>query len=134
MKTIVLDTNIFLRVLLKDNPLQVKEIEKVLQKGKKEEAILIIPQIVLFEVAFGLEKFYQLPKETVINNLNSIINIPYFEIQDKSIFIRAIEIFKKENISLADCFIASFAEKKQAELFTFDKKLQKISKEVSIES
>lgn len=126
MKRVVLDTNIFLRILLNDIAEQVNKAEKLIQEGKRSKKILIVPQAVIFEITFALEKFYHFPKENIIDKLNSILSSGYFQIQDIDIFKDAIEIYKQKNLSLIDCFLYTFALKNDAELFTFDRDLQKM--------
>ncbi|MBI2334754.1 PIN domain-containing protein [Candidatus Daviesbacteria bacterium] len=125
MNRVVLDTNVFLRILLNDIPEQVKQAERILQQGKTGRRILIVPQAVIFEIAFALEKIYYFPKENIIDRLSSILSSGYFQIQDSDIFKDTIEIYKQKNLSLVDCFLYAFSLKNKAELFTFDKNLQK---------
>ena len=124
MKKTVLDTNVFLRILLNDIPEQVNIAEKLIKDGKKGRKILIVPQAVIFEIAFALEKFYHFPKENVIDKLNSILSSGYFRIQDLDIFKDAVDLYGREKLSLTDCFLYTFSLKNEAELFTFDKTLK----------
>lgn len=126
MKLVVADTNAFLRFLLDDIPQQVKKFEKILEQAKKSEIILIVPQIIIFELNFTLSKYYLLPKQDIINKLQSIIRTPYFKIQDIEIFRDAIQLYSKSSLSLVDCFIYYCSKVWEANLFTFDQKLAKI--------
>lgn len=126
MNLVVADTNVFLRFLLDDIPQQVKKFEKILKQAKKSEIILIIPQIIIFELNFTLSKYYLLPKQDIIKKLQLIIRTPYFKIQDIEIFREAIQLYSKSDLSLADCFIYYYSEAWKADLFTFDKDLAKL--------
>ena len=124
----VIDTNNFLRFLLNDIPEQKKEFEKLIKKAIKSKKSLIVPQIVIFEINFTLEKYYHYPKEEIIEKLQSIISAPYFVVQDSSVFQMSIRLFSENNLSLADCFIFAYSKDNQADLFTFDENLKKLSK------
>lgn len=126
MKLVVADTNAFLRFFLDDIPQQVKKFEKILEQAKKSELILIIPQIIIFELNFTLSKYYLFPKQDIIEKLQSILRTPYFKIQDIEIFREAIQLYSKSNLSLVDCFIYYCSEAWEASLFTFDQRLAKI--------
>ena len=126
MKAVVADTNAFLRFLLNDIPEQVQKTERLFEKAKKSEIVLIIPQIVIFELHFTLKTFYNFPKLEITRSLKSITQIPYLQIQDRTIFKAALELYAKSNVSLADCFILSYAREKKGELFTFDENLKKL--------
>lgn len=130
MKRVVLDTNVFLRILLNDIAEQVNKAEKLILEGKNGKKILIVPQAVIFEIAFALEKLYHFPKENIIDKLNSILSSGYFQVQDIDIFKDATQIYKQKNLSLIDCFLYAFALKNNAELFTFDRDLQKLQNKV----
>lgn len=126
MKCIVLDANPFLRLFLNDIPHQVEEFEKLLERAKKSKATLLVPQIIIFELNFILEKYYNFQKTEVVKRLNSVVQAPYLQIQDQGIFTNALKIYADNNISLADSFALAYSHEKNGELFTFDRKLKNI--------
>lgn len=127
MKRTIADTNAFLRVLLNDIPNQKKAFELVLQKAQKNDIYLIVPQIVIFEIEFVLRSVYHVPKEEIIEKLQTLLPLDYIHIEDRNIFISALLFFQKENISFVDSFLLAKSQIQEAELFTFDKKLQKLA-------
>lgn len=127
MKRVILDANTFLRLFLDDVPSQADEVVRVLEDGKEGKQSLAVPQIVIFEIAFALEKYYHFPKQTIIEKIKTILVMAYLRIQDREIFKDALELFGKENLSLSDCFLIYFAKESNAGIFTFDKKLIKLS-------
>lgn len=127
MNLLVLDANPFLRLLLNDIPQQVKEFEKLIEQSKASEVSLCVPQIVIFELNFILEKYYNFQKPDIIKRLTSIVQAPYLQIQDQDIFTNALKIYEENNISLADSFIVAYSNEKEGGVFTFDKKLKKLT-------
>lgn len=128
MKSIIFDTNVLLRFLLNDIPVQAKKTERAVEKAKKGKQKIIIPQIVIFEIYFGLEKYYKLSKNEIIEKIEPLISAIYFTIQDQQIFKDSLELFKNNNIDFVDCFLVLKSKEYDAELFTFDKKLKKLGK------
>ena len=128
MKRIVVDTNAFLRFFLNDIPLQVKEVETLLKQAKSLQITAYVPQIVIFELNFILDKYYHFKKVEIIDKLKSIIQSPYLHIQDKTIFSNALKIYEQNSISLSDSFVISYAKDQEADLFTFDRNLKKLAK------
>lgn len=122
---IIVDTNAFLRVLLGDIPVQKKAFENVLQKAKENHVHLLVPQIVIFEIEFVLRKYYHVPKEIVVEKLQKLVATSYLDIQDREVFIAALDHYSKKTISFVDCFLLCQAQESGAELFTFDKTPQK---------
>ena len=127
MKEYVVDTNAFLRFLHGDIPAQKRGVEILLKKAKQGEIKLFVPQIVIFELHFILDKYYHLSKEEIINKLKSIVSISYLQVQSKEVFLKALTMYSSSTTSLVDCFLRSTAETRSAFLFTFDKKLRKES-------
>ena len=126
MKTFTVDANAFLRFLLNDVPTQKKEFEKLLNRAKKSKVKLIVPQIVIFEINFILQKYYGYPKENIIDKLQTIVETFYLQVSDTDIFRESLKLYLKSSLSLVDCFIYCFAKDKNAEIFTFDKDLSKL--------
>lgn len=128
MTRILLDTNAFLRILLNDIPSQADQVEKLIKEAKRGKVELLVPQIVIFEIAFALEKYYHFPKENITDKIKTILAMQYLKIQDREIFQKAIELFGQKNLSLTDCFIIHFAETKGTSIFSFDKGLKRAKK------
>lgn len=126
MKRFVIDTNGFLRFLLDDVPGQSNKIEELLNKAKKGEIQIFLPQIIVFEIVFILEKYYQINKDGVLDKIESLVSIKYIEVESREIFLESISLYRDNPVSFVDCFIFASAQKNSAELFTFDKKLNKL--------
>lgn len=127
MKSFVLDTNAFLRFLLNDVSDQAEEVSKLFIKAKVKELEIFIPQIVVFEIEFALDKYYKFPKEEVIDKLSVLLVTSYVKVQDGDIFKEALELFKKTNLDFVDCFLQAYSKHKDSQLFTFDKDLKQLS-------
>lgn len=126
MKSVIVDTNVFLRFFLSDIPQQKKACEQLLKKAKHNEITLKVSQIVLFEIDYTLRKYYQFEKEVVIKHLKPLVATAYIDIESREIFQKALLLYEKEHISFVDSFLLAKAELEDAELFTFDKKLEKL--------
>lgn len=128
MKKILIDTNGYLRLLLDDIPQQANQVESLLQLAKKGEIEVFLPQIVVFELVFALEKYYRFSKEEVLNKIESLISMKYIHIEATQTFMKTIILYRRSRVSFVDCFLRTYSETHAADLFTFDKKLQKESR------
>lgn len=126
MKIVVVDTNIFLRLLLNDIPLQTKASERLLKQAKRGIVLVKVAQIVLFEINFILDKYYSFKKEVRIEKLKVIVATDYLNIESRDIFEKALQKYSENRVSFVDAFLSAKALIEEAELFTFDKKLKKI--------
>jgi len=126
MKSVILDTNGFLRLLLNDIPEQADQVENFIKKAKAGKLQILVPQIIIFEISFILEKYYLLEKIEIIQKLKSLITSSYFVIESRDIFSKALTLYGKNTVSFVDCFLFARANLEDSELFTFDQKLKKL--------
>lgn len=126
VKKLIIDTNGYLRLFINDIPEQADIIEKLLIQAKKSIIEVLLPQIIVFEIHFALEKYYHFNKNEVIEKLESLVSTDYIQVESRKTFIEAINIYKNSNTSFVDCFLFSKKILEKADLFTFDKKLKKI--------
>src|SRR3990167_4755870 len=126
MKSLVFDTNPFLRFLLNDIPEQTEQVTQLLIKAKTKEINIFVSQIVIFEIEFALRKYYKFPKNEVIEKLRTILTTPYLKVQDIEIFQEAIPLYFIKNIDFVDCFLLINAKRKNSKIFTFDEGLKKM--------
>ncbi len=127
MKRIILDTNCFLRFLLNDIPVQADKVEALLTQAEKNKIEIFVPQIVVFELHFVLEKYYKFSKNEVVGMLKTLLVAPYLSIEAKEIFLTAITLYGSAHTSLVDCFLVAQSQNNEAELFTFDQKLKRLT-------
>lgn len=127
MKSYFIDTNYFLRLLLKDNKQQFKEVYQLFQKAIKGEVKIFTSVIVFFEIYWVLSSFYKRNKQKIINYLDKILKMEFLEIENKKVLIKALDLFKKFSLELEDCYnIALFKQLSIFKFSTFDKKILKI--------
>ncbi|TAK88990.1 PIN domain-containing protein [Patescibacteria group bacterium] len=116
----MLDTNVLLDWLLDRDVDRTAKIDALLVRSPE----LQIPDAIIVELAFALEKFYELPRETVADNLNKVVDEPVFNC-NRIMFRRAItEYLDHPALSFLDCCLMNYAELQGAlPVWTFDKKL-----------
>lgn len=127
MKCYIVDTNAILRFLLHDVPKQPEKVKNLFVRARSEKVRLVVPQIVIFEIVFALNKYYNLPKSDISSHLKSILAAEYLEIQDREVFGEAIKLLEKHSIDFVDCFLTAYARRQESEIFSFDKDLKKLT-------
>ena len=128
MKKILVDTNAILRFLLNDVPTQRKRTEELFKKAAKKKVTVILPEIVVFEILFTLDKYYGYSKEQIIKIIEPLVATAYLRVESRRTFLGALKIFRMQNIEFVDCFLAIKSIEANGDLFTFDQKLLKLSK------
>jgi predicted nucleic-acid-binding protein len=116
----MLDTNVLLDWLLARDEARTGRIDKLLATAKD----LQIPDIIIVELTFALEKFYEFPRDIVVENINKVIDEPVFNC-NRVLFRRAlVDYVDHPALSFVDCCLIHYAGLQNvAPVWTFDKKL-----------
>ena len=129
MNTLILDTNVWLSFFLEDRGEQHEKAKQLLYKAKQGQLEVLVPQIVVFELHFALEKYYGFEKSEVIAKIESILGTKYLRIESEDSMRMAISLYSRHSISFVDCFLIAKADDSDAKIFSFDKKLIEIADE-----
>lgn len=116
MPKILVDTNVVLRYLLRDNEEQAQ-----IAKDLIEDGAFLIPEV-LMETSHVLRTFYEVDRQNISAQLLIVLN--WVEMERKPVMIRAVEIFAETNLDFVDCILVAYHELENANVFTFDKKLK----------
>jgi predicted nucleic-acid-binding protein len=128
MKKCFIDTNYFLRFLIKDDEEQFNIVCSIFQKGINREIQLFTSVVVFFEIYWVLSSFYKKKKNKIIEFLKNILKLTFIDFENKTILEEAIIFFQKFNLDLEDCYNLAYTKLKKAnEFITFDKILNKVS-------
>lgn len=120
MKSYFIDTNYFLRLLLKDNEQQFKKVYQLFQKAIKGELKIFTSVVVFFEIYWVLSSFHKKNKQKNISYLEKILRMDFWEIENKEILTKALVLFKQFSLELEDCYnIAFFNQFSLSEFTTF---------------
>lgn len=122
---IFVDTNFFLRFLLKDVNSQFLIARELFLRASRKEVKLTTSLLVFFEIVWVLRQSYKKNKTALINVLEKILKLD-IEIKEKKLLLQALNIFKKSTLTLEDCYNLTFSRQEGIkDLKTFDKKLLK---------
>lgn len=116
-----MDTNVLLRLLLKDLPEQHQAVVALLHdvSGPFEVA-----DTAIIEIVFVLERNYGFTRAAIAEDVGSLIALPKLNC-NRVLFERAFPLFiAHPSLSFEDCCLSGYAELQAATpLWTFDKKL-----------
>ena len=126
--TYFIDSNIFLRVLIKEKNRIFKDCYQFLNLVRLNKIKAITSSLVLVEIDWVLEGFYNFGKMEAIKGLKSILKLRGLRIIDKINISLAIEIYEKCNIKFIDALIASNPQiyQKKILVVSYDKDFDKI--------
>jgi predicted nucleic acid-binding protein len=123
MKTIFVDSNLFLRLLTHDDRSQSERAAELFQDAAAGILQLITGPPVFFEIAWALAKKYREPQEAILIALRSILTYPNLTITDAPIAETALTLAEEKSMTYADAYIVALAESARVEaIATFNRK------------
>lgn len=116
----IIDANIILRYLLND-------VEDLSEKAEEiiENNDVFVPNEVIAEVVYVLEKVYKVERIEIDNYLTEFFEKQNISVLDKKVLFAAFKLFSSKKLDFVDTILYAYAKVKDYEIFTFDKKLKK---------
>lgn len=124
----VLDTNVLLEVLLRRNEKRFSESFAVLEQVKNGTLTAVVPGIVLAEMQWVLSSFYQLPKQEIVEFLESILHLRGLKITDEYDHALNIRLYSKNTAKYINACIASLncVQKEEYVVLSYDADFKKL--------
>ena len=120
------DTNYFLRFLLKDNNLQHRNAKQLFLSAARGEIEVATSLIVFFEVYWVLKSYYEKKKDELNTTLNKILSLTFIKLAEREKLTKSLKLFASTTLSLEDCYNLILAKELAVENFaSFDEKLKK---------
>jgi predicted nucleic-acid-binding protein len=121
MKRYFVDSNVFLRFIVRDDTDQTAAAERLFLQAKAGEVELFCGPPVFFEVAWVLRVVYKLENVAILDILESMLSIPNLTVSDADAVARAIALARRQSLGFADSYIAAGALEKNIGVATFNR-------------
>ena len=132
-KGVVIDTNLLVRYLTLDDPEKADAVESLLNKAGSGELYILIPSIVIAELVWVLESFYKMEPVTISELVESVLNTPGLEVDEKESIFAICKTYRNKKIDFIDAWIIEFAKKNKINtVYSFDKKHFKNLKDIVV--
>ena len=105
--TALVDTNILIRHLTGDPPEQASRATRYLEQAEQ----LLLPDLILAEVAYVLESYYEVERSQVAEALRSILAFRAIRVIDATLLHRTVELYELERLDFADAYLVATAER-----------------------
>ena len=124
-KVYLIDTNVVLRYLLGDHPEFSPKAEAFILDVSKGVKKAEIPDVVIVECVYVMEKFYEIPKTEIVEKLSGILNFSGIVNPDRSEILEALLKYENSNIDIVDCILAACSSPEKV-VISFDKDMKKL--------
>ncbi len=119
---IALDTNVLVRLLIRDDRKQAERARLLFEKHADEDGALFISDIVLAELAWTLQRTYRRNRTEIANAFRSLADNATLRFQSLETLRAALRLSETSQARFPDCLIAAIAVTNGcAHLATFDK-------------
>lgn len=122
-----LDTNVLVRYVMQDDPVQTQKATDFIENNLSEEQLGYIPLIALAEFIWVLKRCYGLTKDNLVDAIEALLTTKQFLVERKGVAWKAMRIYQQNSGDYSDTLIAVIAQNDGcADIVTFDKKAQSI--------
>ncbi len=125
-RTILVDTNIIIRLLLEDDIRLTNQAKLIFFKAQEGLCFIYLDEVVVAEVVWTLSSFYKLKKIDIINQLEKLIFQDWIINPRKKFILKSLFLYKIKNLSYIDCWIFIVNQSLRTSLETFDNDLKKL--------
>ena len=122
--TAFVDTNVLVRHLTGDPPSQAARATRYL-RGADE---LLLTDLILAEIVYVLESFYETPRPTVAETLRAVLAFPAIKMVDPELMQRAVEVYDIDRLDFADAYLVACAERSGVGVIaSFDRSMDRVT-------
>jgi predicted nucleic acid-binding protein len=117
------DTNVLVRHLTGGPPDQAARATRLLAQATQ----LLLPDLIVAEVVYVLESFYEVPRPRVAELVRAIVAFPTIEVADEPVLLRALEVYEVHRLDFADAYLLAEAETSGVNaVASFDRSIERV--------
>jgi predicted nucleic-acid-binding protein len=121
-----LDTNVLVRLIVNDDPIQTQVVLKTLEKHVRRSEVFWLPVTVILELEWVLRSRYKFPKPEFIKAMSLLLKSVELNFESEGAVEQALASYEDGNADYAEYLHLALAHKNDAIPFlTFDQKASK---------
>ena len=98
--------HVLIRHLTGDPPAQARRATAFLERADE----LLLPDLIVAEVVYVLESFYEVERRRVAELVRAIVGFPAVVIVDERLLLRALEVYEVEGLDFVEAYLVASAE------------------------
>lgn len=122
-----IDTNVLLRLLVRDLDAQVRTAEKLVAMHCSSADPGYISRVVIIEIVWALKGFYSYNRTQICASIRALLNVSEFEVESADEIHAALKDYETSAAGFVDCVLARTNAASGCEhTVTFDRKAAKL--------
>lgn len=122
--TAFVDTNVLIRHLTGDPPAQARRATAFLEQADE----LLLADLVVAEIVYVLESFYDLARRDVAALARSIVGFPAIVVADEPLLLCALEVYEVDRLDFAEAYLVASAETSGVHsIASFDRSIDRVA-------
>ena len=118
-----IDTSAILRLLVKDDDMKTKAVEKLIRSSGNEGTAFHILPVTILEIVWVLEKVYRFDRRSARELVEAILNTPQLKVEMGDVFRKALQVYEEKNVKFADAVMGYWGIEKGLDIvYTYDEK------------
>ncbi len=123
-----LDTNVLVRYIVQDDPVQSKIATKWIEKNCTSDEPGCVNVVVVCELSWVLSRGYGYKRETIVSVIRGILSSPELSVEEDEAVWQALKAYESGASDFADCLIGILNKRAgAATTVTFDRKASRES-------
>jgi predicted nucleic-acid-binding protein len=117
------DTNVLIRHLTGDPPAQARRATAFLKRAEE----LLLPDLIVAEVVYVLESFYEVERQLVAEFVRAIVGFRAIVVIDEPLLLRALEVYEVDRLDFAEAYLVASAEASAIHMIaSFDRSIERV--------
>lgn len=125
--SLIFDTNIILRYLLRDLEDQYVAVQGKLKRLKQASGVAVVFGEVVAECIHVMEKLYKMTRTDIVSIFKPFLQTEMILLEDKNTVLKALSMYESAGLSYVDCLIIQKSWESDTKVFSFDMKLTKVA-------
>lgn len=127
METYLLDANVVLRFLRRDEPTMAAAADVLFARAEHGEVRLLLDSLILAEIVFVLQSFYKVGREAIADALQDLINSGGAVETDRPVVLHdALERYRRHpQVDFGDAMLGALAAEQNLPVASFDRDLDR---------
>ena len=118
-KPMIADTNILIRLFVKDDDAQIEQLVRLIEQG---DTTFYILSLVIIEAYWVLRKVYGFEKNAILQVLEDFVESDGVELEEDSLIQRVLRKFREVNVDFVDVYLAEKSRSLELPILTWNSK------------